>query len=93
MAITGTRTKPAVDITITVTEIYVVPGSNQVTVSAISDDSDIKSLRRTVDIQDKVDALTDAKLDGINDLFRKLVAVGLGINESLISGEIFTKSS
>ena len=93
MAITGTRTKPAVDITITVTEIYVVPGSNQVTVSAISDDSDIKSLHRTVDIQDKVDALTDAKLDGINDLFRKLVAVGLGINESLISGEIFTKSS
>ena len=92
MAITGTKTKPISMMDITVTEIHIVPGSNEVTVGATSDDSDIRRVHRTVNIQDKVDALTETKLETINDLFRKLAAVGLGIPAVDIDGDIFTKS-
>ena len=89
----GIKQKPAVDIEFTVREIHIVPGSNKVTVGAVSDDTEIKRIHRTVDIQAQVDSLTDAKLEGVNDLFRKLAALGLGINVNALTGDIFTKST
>ena len=89
----GIKTKPAVELEFTVTEIHIVPGSNEITVGAISDDIEVKKIHKTSDIQDKVDALTDTKLEAINDLFRKLVAVGVGVPVTDITGDIFTKSS
>ena len=76
----------------TVTEIHIVPGSNEITVGAVSDDSEVKRIHRTVNIQDKVNVLTTVRLDAINDLFRKLVAVGLSINPDFVTGDIFIKS-
>jgi len=89
----GTKSKPAVDLEFEITEIYITPGTNQITVTATSDDSEVKQINRTVDIQDKVDALTNAYLNNVNDLFRKLAAVGLGVAPAKITGDIFTKSS
>jgi len=88
----GTRTKPASTMEFTVTEIHIVPGSNEITVGAISDDLEVKRIHRTVNIQDKIDAQTITRLDAINDLFRKLAAVGLGISPDFVTGDIFTKS-
>ncbi len=88
----GTRTKPASTMEFTVTEVHIVPGSNEITVGAVSDDLEVKRIHRTVNIQDKVNVLTTLRLDAINDLFRKLVAVGLGINPDSVTGDIFIKS-
>jgi len=39
-----------------------------------------------------VDNLINTKLEAINDLFRKLVAVGVGVPAKDVTGDIFTKS-
>jgi len=87
------KTKPASSLEFTITEIHIVPGSNEITIGAISNDPEVKKIHKTSDIQDKVDILTDTKLETINDLFRKLVAVGANVPVSDVTGDIFTKSS
>jgi len=88
----GVKTKPEVSLEFTITEIHIVPGSNEITIGAISDDPEVRKIHKTSDIQDKVDDLTDTKLEAINDLFRKLVAVGVGVPATDITGDVFTKS-
>ena len=93
MGITGDKTKPQSAMIYTVTEVHIVPGTNEMTVVAISDDGEVKKTHVTVDIQNKIDNINDALLNQINGFFNTVVADALEIGDSQVDGELFSKSS
>jgi hypothetical protein len=89
----GTKTKPSSDVEYTITELHIVPDTNEITMAAITDDPEVKPLRAVVDIQEEIDALSDPLLNGINDEFRKYAEKFLGLSPGQVTGDLFSKSS
>ena len=93
MSVTASKTKAESAMTYTLTEITIIPGDNEVTVIGTSNDPDVKRIHALKDVQNKVDNMDDADLDGYNNFFRRVFADALGIDPSAVTGEVFSKSS
>ena len=93
MSVTADKTKPESVMTYELKEIHIIPGTNEITVSCYSDDAEVKKVHVTKDVQDKVDNMLQADLDGYNNFFRRVVADALGIDNTAVTGEVFSKSS
>lgn len=74
-------------------EIHIIPGTNEVTVAGYSDDAEVKKVHITKDVQVKVDNMAQADLDAYNAFFRRIFADALGILNTAVTGEVFSKSS
>lgn len=93
MSITASKSVPSKTINWTVSEVHIIPGANQITIVAHSDDPDVKIRHKPIDITAKIDAMTTAKLNGINDFINSAVADLLEVGDSEVIGELFSKSS
>jgi hypothetical protein len=89
----GTKTFTEVNVEYTISEILIEPEFNRVTITADPNIGIVRRIVKTSDVTDRVNTLPADKLEEINDLFRRLVAIGLGVNHTEIEGDIFTKSS
>ena len=93
MSIEANKTKPQSAILWTVREVYIVPGTNEVTVVATSSDGEVKKIHETIDIQAKIDAVNVTIYNSINNFFNGIVADVIGVGDSEVVGELFLKSS
>jgi len=93
MGVTADKTKPESAMSYALKEIHIVPGTNEVTMVGYSNDAEVKKVHVTSDVQDKVDNIPQADLDGYNAFFRRIFADQLGIESTADTGEVFSKSS
>lgn len=93
MGIQGDKTKPESVMVYIVQEVHIVPGTNEITIAARSDDAEVKVIHKTIDIQAKVDAMNTTLLNNINSFINGAVADVLEVDDEAVTGELFSKSS
>ena len=93
MSVTADKTKPQSAQVYYLNEIHIVPGTNEITMSAYSDDQEIQPVRGVVDVQAKIDNMDQTDLDAYNNFFRRSFADLIGVDPTAVSGEVFSKSS
>ncbi len=93
MGITADKTKPQSLVTYTVTEVHIVPGSQEITIAAVTNDAEVKKVHKTINIQNKINAVNVTLLNQINGFFNRAVADVLDVGEGDVVGELFSKST
>ena len=89
---TADKTKPESVMTITIEEVHYVPGTNEFTLSARSDDADVKTIRKLVDMQSYIDGLSGTVVTAINDFFKEIAASALEVTTGDISGDFISQT-
>lgn len=88
----ASKTKPESVMSYSIKEIHIVPGTNEVTINAKSNDGEVKPVHATVDIQAKIDAQTAQEIAAFNNFFRKITAQALEVADIDVTGDVFTQT-